>query len=184
MPGTGKYFTLIIRAIFDSPTGSYYIRSNNNLSGFGISVRILVIRQPAGSGLDTLLDVNMPKTVSIVVVDDEPSICKMLTIFLARKGYGAVSFTNGYRALEYLVDKPVRLVLTDINMPEIDGIGVIRLARAIKPELSFLVMGGRLDDEEIKQGLAELGISDYLRKPFALEVLAQAIEQKLGLRVV
>ena len=122
----------------------------------------------------------MPETVSIVVVDDEPSICKMLTIFLSRKGYGAISFTDGYLALEYLVDSPARLVLTDINMPELDGIGVIRLAKTIKPGLSFLVMGSRLDDDEIKQELAELGISDYFRKPFELEALAQAIEQKLG----
>lgn len=115
-----------------------------------------------------------------MVVDDEPSIGKMLTTFLARKGYGVVSFTNGYKALEYLVDSPARLVLTDINMPELNGMDVIRLARAIRPEVNFLVMSSCLDDEEVKQGLAELGISDYLRKPFSLEALAQAVEQKLG----
>ncbi|HLD36454.1 MAG TPA: response regulator [Planctomycetota bacterium] len=122
----------------------------------------------------------MPEVISIVVVDDEPSIGEILTKFLTRKGYGVASFTNGHRALEYLVSSDARLVLTDINMPEINGIEVIRLARIIKPDLSFLVMGSRLGDEDINQELAELGISDYIHKPFALEALAQAIELKLG----
>ncbi len=118
--------------------------------------------------------------IKIMVVDDEPAIGEILTRFLGKKGYEVVSFTDGRKALDYLKSNPVHLVLTDINMPEMNGVEVVRSAKELKPGLSFLVMASRLGDEEIEQGLAKLGFPDYIHKPFELDAMAKAIEDKLG----
>ena len=118
--------------------------------------------------------------IKIMVVDDEPDIGEILTRFLGQKGYEVVSFTEGRKALEYLKSNPVHLVLTDINMLEMNGAEVIRSARELKPGISFLVMGSRLGTGEIEQDLAGLGFLDYIHKPFELAAIAKAIEQKLA----
>ena len=120
------------------------------------------------------------ENIKIMVVDDEPAIGEILTRFLGKKGYEVVSFTDGRKALEYLKGNPVHLVLTDINMPGMNGVEVIRSARELKPGISFLVMGSRIGNEEIEQGLAGLGCLNYIHKPFELAAIAKAIEQKLG----
>ena len=115
----------------------------------------------------------------IMVVDDEPALGELLVRFLGKKGYEAVSFTSGKKALAYLKDNPVSLVLTDVNMPEMNGIEVVRLAKQIRPDLPIIVMGSHIGDEEIKSNLFKLGVTDYLSKPFELTFLEKTIELTL-----
>lgn len=117
----------------------------------------------------------------IVVVDDEPVIDEHLVKFLSQEGYEVTSFTRGEKALEYLSDHPVNLMLVDMHMPEMDGVEVIKTAKQIKPDLPIIVMTGSPDSEivEIAIELSKLGVSNYLKEPFPLSYLERVIAQAI-----
>ena len=112
----------------------------------------------------------------IIVVDDEPAIGELLTRFLA-KNYEVTGFTEAEKALEYLKTNEVNLLLTDMVMPEMNGIELIKATRELKPNLPILLMTGT-PNSELMKAVVELGISDYLVKPFQLDSLEKVIESR------
>lgn len=118
----------------------------------------------------------------IVVVDDEPAIGELLVNFLGQEGYEITSFTSGKKALAHLKTKPVDLLLTDLRMPEMNGLDVIKATKKTKPDLPIMAMSGSPDSEmiEIIDELRKLGVSNYLKKPFTLNYLKQVIVQTLS----
>lgn len=110
----------------------------------------------------------MPK--KILIIDDEPEICKMVTEFLFDAGYTASYALNGPDGLAMIKRDLPSLVLLDIGMPGMDGIEVMRLIREQFPALLVVVLTGHRDPETVKK-MAELGVSEYLTKPIHLETL-------------
>ncbi len=110
----------------------------------------------------------MPK--KILIIDDEPEICKMVTEFLFDAGYAASYALNGPDGLTMIKRDLPSLVLLDIGMPGMDGIEVMRLIRERFPALIVVVLTGHRDPETVKK-MAGLGISEYLTKPINLETL-------------
>lgn len=114
----------------------------------------------------------------IMVVDDEPDICELLTRFLTKRNYEVTSFTSGKKALEHLKTNGVNLILTDMNLPEMSGIELIKATKELKPNLPILVMTSH-PGSGLMQKIIEMGISDYLAKPFNLDSLEKIIASRL-----
>jgi len=107
------------------------------------------------------------KKPTILVVDDEPDIRKILEILLESNGYATLSADSGKTALSIVAKQRPDLVLLDIIMPEMDGYQVARQLRedAVTQNMPIIMISGRNEDVDEILGL-ELGADDYIRKPF------------------
>ena len=136
----------------------------------------------------------------VMVVDDDPIIGKLLTRFLAEKNYEVTAFTSGKDALDYLEsssplfkdcypelgsgsnemlkrvqhDTAIRLLLTDLHMPEMTGIELARQVKTLYPAMPIIVMSGLADGRD-RDEIFSLG-ADFIPKPFDLAELLKRIE--------
>ena len=110
----------------------------------------------------------MPK--KILIIDDEPEICKMVTEFLFDAGYTASYALSGPDGLAMIKKDLPSLVLLDAGMPGMDGIEVMRLIHEQFPALPVAILTGHADTETVKKMIA-LGAWEYLTKPIHLETL-------------
>ncbi|HWB44417.1 MAG TPA: response regulator transcription factor [Hyphomicrobiaceae bacterium] len=107
--------------------------------------------------------------LSILVVDDEPPIRKLLRTGLTSHGYEVLEAPNGKVALELLAKKPA-LVILDLGLPDIDGHELLRRIRQRHDNLPIVVLSSR-GDEAGKVAALDLGADDYVTKPFGMEEL-------------
>lgn len=120
----------------------------------------------------------MPK--KILIIDDEPEICKMVTGYLFDAGYAASYALNGPDGLAMIKKDLPSLLLLDIGMPGMDGIEVMRQIHALYPSLPVVVLTGNRDTETVKK-IASLGAREYLTKPIHLETLLnQFVRDMIG----
>ena len=104
---------------------------------------------------------------SILIVDDNPFLASALADILVLKGFETHVVSSGAAALQILHDYPVDVLLTDIIMPEMDGMALYRQTR---PKLITILMTAYAADELIQQGMAE-GIKTVLTKPIDIDFL-------------
>ena len=116
----------------------------------------------------------------ILIVDDEPSIGESTRVVLERSGYRAIAATSGNEALEIfrLHDGEISLVITDVMMPVMDGIAMLRKMRDIRPDIRAVVTTG-MASETKQNELAELGITEALMKPCDRSELLEAVHSAL-----
>ena len=120
----------------------------------------------------------MPK--KILIIDDEPEICKMVTEFLFDAGYAASYALNGPDGLAMIKKDLPSLVLLDVGMPGMDGFEVMRLIHQQCPALPVAVLTGHRDTETVKK-MMELGAAEYLTKPIHPETLLdQFVRDMIG----
>lgn len=101
---------------------------------------------------------------TILIVDDEPHIVELATLYLKNEGYRVISAGDGAQALQQIeTERPV-LVILDLMLPEMDGWEVCRRLRA-EGNLPIIMLTARSDDVDKIVGL-ELGADDYVTKPF------------------
>ena len=100
----------------------------------------------------------------ILVVDDEPNIVDLVTMYLEREGYRVDSAIDGAQALEQIQELEPALVVLDLMLPEVDGFEVCRQTR-VNSDVPIIMLTARDDDVDKIVGL-ELGADDYLTKPF------------------
>jgi response regulator RpfG family c-di-GMP phosphodiesterase len=116
---------------------------------------------------------------SILVVDDEAVIRDLMTEILTDEGFDVVAAPGGTEALNNLRDRrDFKLLFTDIMMPEMDGIQLIREARRIAPSMIPIVMTGYATLESARAAVRE-GAYDYVLKPFSLSEIKLAIHNAL-----
>src|SRR3954466_12274453 len=108
----------------------------------------------------------MPESPTILLVDDEDSIQKLLTYPLERDGYRVVQARDGEEALRRFGDEDVDLVILDIMLPKIDGLEVCKRLRATST-VPIIMLTARDDELDKVLGL-ELGADDYITKPFSI----------------
>ena len=113
-------------------------------------------------------------TRPILVVDDDEELRKAIADTLHRKGYATVSAGNGREALERIDEGGLRLVVTDIRMPAMDGMTLLREARKRNPRLPFLLVTAFGTVSQAVEAVKE-GAVDYLLKPFTAEVLLEKV---------
>jgi len=114
---------------------------------------------------------------TILVIDDEDYIRKLLQRMLEEAGYGVVTAANGREALDMMLQTNVSLVLLDIMMPEIDGFQVLGLIRE-KSGVPVIMLTGRGEVTALRDAV-DLGADDYVRKPFNKRELLARIKAKL-----
>lgn len=118
----------------------------------------------------------------IMVVDDMSTSRGLLTQALDALGIRNVAAAaDGRSALQALSKSPVHLVISDYNMPEMDGLHLLHYLRSTPAtaKIGFLLVTGRADPAIIEKG-RQLGMNNYLKKPFQTEDLKKAIEAIVG----
>ncbi|HEX5324822.1 MAG TPA: response regulator [Capsulimonadaceae bacterium] len=117
----------------------------------------------------------------ILVVDDEPTLVRLMEFILAKQGHTMLVANNGEEALEKARGEKPDLILLDIMMPRIDGYDVARTIRAdaeIK-ETPIIMLSAKAQDEDIEKGM-EVGVNEYITKPFAPDHLVQVVNDYLS----
>ncbi len=117
----------------------------------------------------------------ILVVDDEPAIRDFLQEGLNGSGYFCTIASNGYEALDRLQEREFSLVLSDIDMPRMDGVKLLQALQAGHPDIEVVMITGVVDVEVALQAI-RMGASDYLTKPFNLEEVRFTIQKALEKR--
>jgi DNA-binding NtrC family response regulator len=119
----------------------------------------------------------MPKE-KILIVDDERSIGEFLTLLLTKDGYRAQATTSGKQALRDMEDESFSLLITDLRMPEMSGLDLVREARSRYPDLGVIVMTAFASLESAVEAL-RLGAADYITKPFQVAEIRSVVEKVL-----
>jgi DNA-binding response OmpR family regulator len=119
----------------------------------------------------------MHHSATILLVDDEDSVQKLLTYPLERDGYRVVAAWDGVEALERFENEPIDLVVLDIMLPKLDGLEVCKQLRATS-QVPIIMLTARDDELDKVVGL-ELGADDYITKPFSIREFRSRIRALL-----
>lgn len=124
----------------------------------------------------------------VLIVDDDVGILHTLMTGLTSCGFQVISAKDGYQALSFIESSkkdpvPVALMVTDLKMPGIDGIDLIKKAKVLSPGL-LVVLITAYGDDQVRNEVKELDDCVYLEKPFTpnelLEVIKDVVEQSEG----
>jgi len=118
--------------------------------------------------------------MKILIVDDDPTTRKLLGLFLRSKGYEVAYAENGIDGLEKIGTENPNMVISDLNMPYMDGIEFVKSVRSdpTRAELPILMVTTEGDPEERERALS-VGVNGYLVKPVTAEVVIQHIRHIL-----
>jgi YesN/AraC family two-component response regulator len=114
----------------------------------------------------------------ILVIDDEQMILDMLDQILSSAGYEVHTARGGKEALELFAQRPIKLVLTDIKMPGIDGYHILRELKGQDPDTRIVLMSGYSNDLSIREAI-ELGADEFVVKPFKGSEILQVLESAM-----
>jgi len=122
-----------------------------------------------------------PITGTILVVDDEPELCQALSRLLGRHGYQVMTAGNGEEALAILRQETIPLVLTDLMMPRMNGVELLKAAKIISPATEFVIITGHGTIETAVEAM-KIGAYDFVEKPFTasttLNTCRKALEKQ------
>ncbi len=131
-----------------------------------------------GQGESQTPDAASSSRARILVVDDEELIRDLLKMVLMDEGYTVVTAADGEEAIQHLNSSPFDLVITDLVMPKVNGVEVLRAAKGIDPDYPVMVITGYPSVETVTK-LVRLGAGDYLTKPFNLDVVKVTVAKLL-----
>jgi len=117
----------------------------------------------------------------VLVVDDEQSLRDVLSIMLKRAGYAVTSAMDGEEAIELLHREIFDLVITDLRMPKIDGMEVLKAVRSVSPETVVLIITAFATADSAVEAMKQ-GAYDYLTKPFQVDEVQLIIRNALEKR--
>ena len=110
---------------------------------------------------------NFETELNVLVVDDNDSIRETLTILLSRRGYRCKSAVNGREAMEKVAQAHFDVVITDVHMPEMDGITLTKELTRHFSDLPVMIITGQPDDSLVESAITA-GAREVIRKPFAI----------------
>jgi CheY-like chemotaxis protein len=118
---------------------------------------------------------------TILVVDDEPSLCRVLQRVLAQEGYEVLTATSGEEALRIFEKQPIHFILLDLKMPGMGGLEFLKRICGKEPRVSLpvVIMTGYGDLATAREAMS-LGVVEYLTKPFDLKELKSIVFTTLG----
>jgi DNA-binding NtrC family response regulator len=120
------------------------------------------------------------KSKRILVVDDQESMRDMLADLLDMMGYESCTVESGSQALEKLIASEIDLVITDLNMPEMDGLGLMKRIKARSPGMPVIVITGYGTFNTERQVLSD-GADGYIPKPCTINRVQETVNTALGL---
>jgi len=124
---------------------------------------------------------NAQPKARLIIVDDESAQMNALCNTLTDEGYSTTGFTSAIRAMEVLRDQRFDLLLTDLMMPEMDGISLLRAAQEIDHDLVGILMTGHGTIDTAIEAMKS-GALDYILKPFKLSVVVPVLARALSIR--
>lgn len=118
---------------------------------------------------------------SVLIVDDDPLLIKLLEFKLGNRGFAVTCVEDGEAALKAAIDRSPDIIVLDGMMPGIDGFEVLRRLKEDMrtKDIPILMLTGRRQESDVLNGLS-LGAADYLIKPFSPEELISRIQKALG----
>jgi two-component system response regulator PilR (NtrC family) len=128
--------------------------------------------------IETAADRRRPR---ILVVDDERSMRELLAIVLRREGYDVLLAENGKSAIATLEKEPVDILISDIKMPDLSGVDVLRAAKRIDQDILGIMITAFASTETAVEAM-RLGACDYLSKPFDVDLLRMKVREKIESR--
>jgi two-component system, chemotaxis family, chemotaxis protein CheY len=120
--------------------------------------------------------------LKVLVVDDQMTMRALVRSSLQQMGITDINdAADGEAGLQALITKPVNLVISDFNMPKLDGLGFLRAIRSHEPiaKTAFIMLTGRADKDLVARA-AQFGVNNYISKPFTVASLKQKIEEVFG----
>ena len=114
----------------------------------------------------------------ILIVDDEEIICSILARRLTREGYACVTANNGREALQYFYKHPFSLIISDIKMPEMDGLTLLKRVKATNPKM-MVIMVTAFPEIDLAVEAMHLGAYDFIIKPADLDLVILSVRKAL-----
>ncbi|NBB15052.1 response regulator [Caulobacter sp. SLTY] len=123
-----------------------------------------------------------PASISTLIVDDQMTMRALVRAALNQIGITEIrEAPDGEAGLRSLVSSPANLVISDYNMPKLDGLGLLRAVRSYAPlkNTAFIMLTGRADIDLVARA-RQFGVNNYLVKPFTTQTLKQKISEVFG----
>ena len=120
--------------------------------------------------------------IDVLIVDDQMSMRSLIRTSLQQIGFREFrEAADGEAGLREMISKPAHLVISDFNMPKLDGLGLLRAVRSPPPTqgAAFIMLTGRADTALVQEAV-KLGVNNYIVKPFTLETLKKKTEAVVG----
>lgn len=121
-----------------------------------------------------LKEMNSPKTV--LIIDDDENIREMMRDFLQSHGYNVLLADDGLKGMDMIREEMVDLVILDVKLPYISGIGLAEIAGQTKPDLPIICITGHGDTAK---NIALEKVCNVFSKPFELKEMLQAVKKQL-----
>ena len=118
---------------------------------------------------------------NIIIIDDERRMCDSLSALLSGNGYTVKTFQNSLEAVETIRDEKVDLVITDIKMPDMDGLEILNVVKEIDDGIPVILMTGYGSLDTAIEAISK-GAYDYLLKPVEFTYLQLAVNRALDKR--
>lgn len=121
-------------------------------------------------------------SLTVLVVDDQQTMRSLVRTGLQQLGVRTIyEAPDGEEGLRQMLTRPINLVISDYNMPKLDGLGLLRAIRSHPPiqKTAFIMLTGRAD-KELVQRAVQFGVNNYLVKPFTVGTLKEKIEAIFG----
>jgi DNA-binding response OmpR family regulator len=119
-------------------------------------------------------------SADFLIVDDDPAITKFLVTYLRQKGHSCESLTEGFQTAAWLEHNHTDVVVVDLNMPNVDGISLIRFIRELNAKLPIIVFTGVGYDEERMHSALRAGANGYVSKNLPIEQLYCVLSRVLA----
>jgi CheY-like chemotaxis protein len=118
---------------------------------------------------------------TILLVDDEAAVREMACVVLQRLNFNPLTATDGADGLQLAMQHQagLRVIITDLHMPHMDGLAFVRVLRLLLPDVPVVVASGRLEDPQYEE-MQALGVTHRLDKPFTEGQLAEVLQDILA----
>ena len=123
----------------------------------------------------------LPERNQVLIVDDEPNLRKILSAQLSRDGYDVLTAEDGEQGLALLKDNHIDLVISDLKMPKVDGMTLLRKALIEDPELPVILITAHGTIDTAVEAL-KAGAFDFVTKPFDKDEVRQIVSKALKTR--
>jgi len=129
------------------------------------------------------IDMSKPKTLNVIVIDDDPEMLVSFQTIFENTGFNLVTANSGLKALEIARKQEFHIAFIDLFMPEIDGLDTLKEMKKLNPELIAVMISGFRNEDMLEKAL-KAGAYDYLYKPLDVQDIfgiTLKLAQRLGI---